>query len=166
MAEAKERTGTGKKRVMVAIEEHECSHYALEWTLLNLKPTISSPLLLITVQPFSPFTYVAAASYSSPPQELIQSMQEHQKQAALALLERAKEICAKHGVDVETITEMGEPKEVICQVAEQQNIELLVMGSHARGAVERFFLGSVSNYCVHHAKCPVLVVKQDSGKKN
>ncbi|XP_078153560.1 adenine nucleotide alpha hydrolases-like superfamily protein isoform X3 [Carex rostrata] len=161
MAEAKENTG---KRVMVAIEDHESSHYALEWALLNLKPSLSSPLLIITVQPLTTFNYIAAASYASPPPELIQLVQEQQKQAALALLEKAKEICAKHGVDVETITEVGEPKEVICQVAENRNVELLIIGSHGRGAVERFFLGSVSNYCVQQAKCPVLVVKQDSGK--
>ncbi|XP_078153559.1 adenine nucleotide alpha hydrolases-like superfamily protein isoform X2 [Carex rostrata] len=161
MADAKDNTG---KRVMVAIEDHESSQYALEWALLKLKPSLSSPLLIITVQPLTTFKYIAAASYASPSPELIQLVQEQQKQAALALLEKAKEICAKHGVDVETITEVGEPKEVICQVAENRNVELLIIGSHGRGAVERFFLGSVSNYCVQQAKCPVLVVKQDSGK--
>lgn len=33
--------------------------------------------------------------------------------------------------------EVGEPKEVICQVAEGQNVELLILGSHGRGVVER-----------------------------
>jgi hypothetical protein len=65
MADPTPRESTGK-RVLVAIEEHECSHYALEWTLLNLKPSLTSPLLLITVQPLSAFTYLTAASYSAP----------------------------------------------------------------------------------------------------
>jgi hypothetical protein len=100
MASSVARENTGKK-VMVAIEEHECSHHALEWALLNLKPSLSlsSPLLIITVQPLATFNYIAAASsYASPPPELIQSVQEHQKEAALGLLEKAKAICAKHGV--------------------------------------------------------------------
>jgi nucleotide-binding universal stress UspA family protein len=43
-------------------------------------------------------------------------------------------------VDVETITEVGEPKEVICEVAEKLNVELLVLGSHGRGVVERLIV--------------------------
>jgi hypothetical protein len=51
MADPRESTG---KKVMVAIEDHECSHYALEWTLLNLKPPLSSsspssPSLLLSL---------------------------------------------------------------------------------------------------------------------
>ncbi|KAH9795150.1 Usp domain-containing protein [Citrus sinensis] len=88
------------------------------------------------------------------------SIQENQKKAALALLGRAKEICAKHGVVAETMTEMGDPKNVICEAAEKHKIQLLIVGSHSRGPIQRAFLGSVSNYCVHNAKCPVLVVRK------
>ncbi|MBA0601484.1 hypothetical protein Gorai_004659 [Gossypium raimondii] len=55
------------------------------------------------------------------------------------------------------MTEVGDPKEKICEAVEKLNIELLILGSHGRGAIQRAFLGSVSNHCVHNAKCPVLV---------
>ncbi|KAJ0095759.1 hypothetical protein Patl1_14984 [Pistacia atlantica] len=113
----------GKKKVMVAIDESDCSHYALKWALETLAP------------------------------DLITSMQENQKKAAIALLNRAKEICIQHG-------KLGNPKEVICATAEKLNVQLLIVGSHSRGAIKRAFLGSVSNYCVHNAKCPVLVVRK------
>ena len=64
MAEGEgERT---KKRVMVAIDESECSHHALEWTLANLRDSLSSPLLIYTVQPLQNVSFLAAASYGSP----------------------------------------------------------------------------------------------------
>jgi nucleotide-binding universal stress UspA family protein len=85
---------------------------------------------------------------------------EHQRQLAQALVDKAKAICAEHGVDAETIIEVGDPKETICQAAEKLNVDLLILGSHSRGPIQRFFLGSVSNYCTHYAKCPVLVVKK------
>ncbi|CAO2177192.1 unnamed protein product [Urochloa humidicola] len=62
-------------------------------------------------------------------------------------------------VPAETIVEVGDAKEMICEAAEKRNVDLLVLGSHSRGPIQRLFLGSVSNYCVHHCKCPVLVVK-------
>ncbi|KAH7516515.1 hypothetical protein FEM48_Zijuj10G0143300 [Ziziphus jujuba var. spinosa] len=157
---------------MVAVDESECSHYALQWALQHLTHTIvDSHLVIFTVQPFVNSGFALAATYGTAPVELTASLQDNQKKIALALLDKAKEICAKHGVFIlcskfssaivaETITEIGDPKETICEAVEKLNIELLVLGSHSRGAIGRAFLGSVSNYCVHHAKCPVLVVKK------
>uniref|UniRef100_J3L0E7 UspA domain-containing protein n=1 Tax=Oryza brachyantha TaxID=4533 RepID=J3L0E7_ORYBR len=147
-------------------DESECSHYALEWALRNLAPATRPPLLVLTVQPLLPLGYVSAASFGSPlgtpvvAPELIRSMQEQQQQLSQALLNKAKEICAHHGVAVETMIKVGDPKEMICEAAEKLKVDLLIVGSHSRGPVQRLFLGSVSNYCMHHSKCPVLVVKK------
>ncbi|THU71907.1 hypothetical protein C4D60_Mb04t06470 [Musa balbisiana] len=149
------------KRVMVAIDESESSHYALEWVLSNLRSSLSSSSLVVfTVQPYPEISYLNAASFGPPPMELIQTVQQHQKELSLSLLEKAKEICIQHGVVAETISEVGDPKEAICEAVEKLKIDLLIVGSHGKGAIQRVFLGSVSNYCVHNAKCPVLVVKK------
>ncbi|CAL9115772.1 unnamed protein product [Musa textilis] len=161
MAEGGDVGGGKPTRMMVAIDESEYSRHALEWVLANLRESLSSlPLIIFTVQPLTDFAYLTAASLGSPPMELIQSVQQHQKLASLALLEKATEICAQYGVAAETITEVGDPKEAICEAVKKLNVNLLVVGSHGKGALQRAFLGSVSNYCVHHAKCPVLVVKK------
>ncbi|KAL5553149.1 hypothetical protein UlMin_040550 [Ulmus minor] len=152
-----------KKKVMVAIDESDCSHYALKWGLENLASTIhNSQLVIFTAQPRADLGFALASSYGATPPELVASIQERYRKVALALLERAKEICANHGVVPETVTEVGDPKDVICEAVEKLNIELLILGSHSRGPIQRAFLGSVSNYCVHNAKCPVLVVKKQS----
>jgi nucleotide-binding universal stress UspA family protein len=44
-----------------------------------------------------------------------------------------------------------------------KDADLLVVGSHGRGLITGTILGSVSNYCVHHAHCPVVVVRDDEG---
>jgi len=154
--------GSEKKKVMVAIDESECSRYALQWTLDNLSQTIddNSQLVLFTVQPISECTYAYASSFGAAPPELIRSIQENQNKIASTLLEKAKQICANNGIVAETVTEVGDPKVAIYEAVEKLNIQLLVLGSHGRGAIKRAFLGSVSNYCVHNVKCPVLVVRK------
>lgn len=131
--------------VMVAVDESECSRRALEWALRNLAPTLAPPLLLLTVQPLVPLGYVSAASFGAPlgtvppvAPELIKSMQDQQRELTRALLDKAKAICAEHGVPVETIVEVGDPKEMICEAAEKKNVDLLVLGSHSRGPIQRY----------------------------
>jgi len=41
-------------------------------------------------------------------------------------------------VPVETIVEVGDPKEMICEAAEKKNVDLLVLGSHSRGPIQRY----------------------------
>ncbi|KAL8229952.1 hypothetical protein R6Q57_014852 [Mikania cordata] len=150
-----------KKKVMVAIDESEYSRYALEWALQNLHESIANKQLLIfTVQPISTYSYLHASAYGATPPELIRNIQENQKRIAHSLLDQAKDICNKYGITAETVTEVGDPKELICEAVEKWMIQLLVLGSHSRGALKRAFLGSVSNHCVQNVNCAVLVVKK------
>ncbi|XP_057509556.1 universal stress protein A-like protein [Actinidia eriantha] len=151
-----------KKKVMVAIDASEYSQYALEWALQNLGDSIAnSELLIFTVQPIADYSYLYASSFGAAPAALIRTFQENRKKASVALLDEAKDICSKYGVVVtETMTEVGNPKEAICEAVEKHKIQMLLLGSHSRGALKRAFLGSVSGYCTQYAKCPVLVVKK------
>lgn len=49
------------------------------------------------------------------------------------------------------------PGHVICHVAEEEKASLIVIGSRGAGKIRRTILGSVSDYVVNHAHCPVLV---------
>ncbi len=53
----------------------------------------------------------------------------------------------------------GSPKHVILNTAESWGADLIVVGSHGYGAVDRFLLGSVSQAVALHAKCSVLIVR-------
>ncbi|KAK6134128.1 hypothetical protein DH2020_032128 [Rehmannia glutinosa] len=120
-------SGGEKKKVMVAIDESDCSHYALEWTLQNLRETLeNSKLVIFTAQPVADYAV-----------ELVRSVQENHKRIAEALLDKAKDICSHHGVAADTFTEIGDPKDAICGAVEKLNIQLLVLGSHGRKALQR-----------------------------
>jgi len=62
-----------------------------------------------------------------------------------------------------TVTVMrGISTREICDYVANHKADLLVMASRGLGAVKRFFLGSVSGYCAHNAKVPILIVKDDA----
>jgi len=58
---------------------------------------------------------------------------------------------------VETRLVEGDPGIAICEVANEVSADAVVMGSHGHGGVRRALLGSVADYVVRHATCPVVV---------
>jgi nucleotide-binding universal stress UspA family protein len=60
----------------------------------------------------------------------------------------------------------GDPRDMLVAFARDRAADLVVVGSHGKGRLERLLLGSVTNYVVAHAPCSVLVVKTRDGKKS
>ena len=63
------------------------------------------------------------------------------------------------GLDVEWLGVPGNPAEVFIEAS--RGASLLVVGSRGLGGFRGLLMGSVSNQCVHHAHCPVLVVRSE-----
>lgn len=60
---------------------------------------------------------------------------------------------------VQTTVEVGTPFVGIVRYARAHEVDLIVMGTHGRGAVQHLVLGSVAEQIVHQASCPVLTVR-------
>jgi len=60
----------------------------------------------------------------------------------------------------EVLVAHGDPATEIVRVAADGNYDVVVVGSHGAGFLKRVLVGSVSNHVVHHAPCPVLVVRE------
>lgn len=75
--------------------------------------------------------------------------------------EELTELTREHpSVPCERRVELGAPAELLCELAGKLNANLIVVGARGRGAGARWLLGSVSDRIVHHAPCPVLVVRE------
>ena len=74
---------------------------------------------------------------------------------AQALVERGRDA----GIAVSFLVWDGDPGDMIVSAAEAEHADMVIVGSHGRGAVGRLFIGSVSEHVVRHAPCPVLVVR-------
>jgi nucleotide-binding universal stress UspA family protein len=62
-------------------------------------------------------------------------------------------------VPLKPIIKFGNPSNQILETAEEEEVDLIVMGSHGHGFVAGALLGSVSQRVLHQADCPVLIVK-------
>lgn len=83
----------------------------------------------------------------------IQSEDRLMSSTELARLNEVLEISA------EPLVETGEPGPTICDVATRTGADVVVLGSHGHGWLQRVLIGSVSHHVLHHAPCPVLVMR-------
>ena len=75
------------------------------------------------------------------------------------VVQRAEGLLNKAGYKTLTAVEEGDPKSKILDQAAKWKADMIVMGSHGRKGVDRFFLGSVSENVSRHAPCSVEIVR-------
>lgn len=61
--------------------------------------------------------------------------------------------------NVRRITHVGAPGEVICWMAQNQGCDLIVMGTHGRRGLKHLLMGSVTEYVLRHARCPLMTIR-------
>ena len=95
------------------------------------------------------------------PVELYRDMEEASKKAGEQLLDKTKEIFNKAGLSIETrLIEDDEPEVYIRRIVEQENFDLVVLGSKGHHSkLKEILLGTVSTKVVKSAPCDVLIVK-------
>ncbi len=76
-------------------------------------------------------------------------------------IESVRELAANAGLDVESAVIDGAPSKQIVTYAEETDCDLIVMGTHGRGGIDRLLLGSVTEKVVRSANVPVLTVRVD-----
>ncbi|MUH50712.1 MAG: universal stress protein [Actinobacteria bacterium] len=138
-------------KIVVGIDGSEGSAHALKWAVDEAK--LRSAALQIVYSWQYPLYVTSEPIYIPPPdKEVIM-------QSANSTAERmiADAGVAAAGVPYTVETPQGRPGPEMVRLA--ADAELLVVGSRGAGSVRELLLGSVSNYCAHHATCPVVLVR-------
>jgi nucleotide-binding universal stress UspA family protein len=65
----------------------------------------------------------------------------------------------KRGVRASAMMVVGDPAQQIVKAARSQRADLVVVGTHGRRGVSRFFLGSVAERVIATAPCPVMIIR-------
>lgn len=61
---------------------------------------------------------------------------------------------------IETAIAEGRPSEEVLAFAEKEKVDLIILGTHGRGAIGKALLGSVADHVIRQAECPVMVVRK------
>lgn len=138
------------KRVLFPTDLSDCSLAALDYAS-DLAATCAAELHILYVDDLRDLT--ALAAYSCP-SFVASSARIELKERLEAIKPRLANVpCEYHFVE-------GVPADEICNWAESESKDLIVMSSHGRSGLSRVLLGSVAEKVLRSAKCPVLVVKQ------
>lgn len=141
------------RRIVVGVDGTEHSQRALTWALAEavLRKTPCMVLYACDIESRGEDSYV-------PPEEMEEAMA-----AGRALLTRALEQVSaelREGVAVEEHITLAAPAAAL--IAASYDAVLLVVASRGRSDVKELLLGSVSSACVHHARCPIVVIPTSS----
>ncbi|KPK16109.1 MAG: hypothetical protein AMJ62_06895 [Myxococcales bacterium SG8_38] len=95
-----------------------------------------------------------------PPQAVLEPKSPDDKETNEAELAKLRD---EHlsGIEVDlAVVEDHAPARAICEYAEKHDIDLIIVGSHGRGGMERWLIGSVAERVVRHARANVYVVRR------
>lgn len=137
--------------ILIPVDGSENSKRALECAI-DLAKRYSAKLTVIHVVPL-------ATAIVTGPEVLAVDVSRQLEESGKNILALAMEVVRSAGLTEHSRMIQGRPGNEIVEVAEEEGIDLIVIGSRGLGAVARFFLGSVSDHVVHNACCPVMIIK-------
>ncbi|CAI9771099.1 unnamed protein product [Fraxinus pennsylvanica] len=154
------------RRVGVAVDFSPCSRKALEWAVNNIVRK-GDHLILVTVQHEGNYEKGEAQLWGatgSPLIPLIEFSEPHtMKKYGVNLDPETLDIVATASKQKEITVLLkvfwGDAREKLCESIDNIPLECLVIGNRGLGKIKRAIMGSVSNYVVNNATCPVTVVK-------
>lgn len=89
-----------------------------------------------------------------------ETLEETEEEAVADIEDRARQ----QNVDVSATVEYGTPNKDIVRYAEENDIDLIVMGTHGRSGLDRVLLGSVTDNVIRRSETPVLVQRIEEGE--
>ncbi|MGE3276446.1 MAG: universal stress protein [Vicinamibacterales bacterium] len=142
------------KSVLVPTDFSETSEVALRYgRALAEKFDATLHLVHVVQEPFAQPWAVEAYGFS------LASLQEQWQQDAAHRLDEALPEAERAASHAKVCTILGHPVVELLRYAEEQQVDLIVMGTHGRGPLGHMVMGSVAERIVRKAPCPVLTVR-------
>ncbi len=139
--------------VLVPIDFSECSDAALR-RALDLASRLDGKVTLLNVIDTSPFLVTTQESYV----DLMGLTREFRTKSQAALDDLATRADPEGRTIAARVVHEGRAAQAIVDCAREMAFDLIVIGTHGRTGLSRFFLGSVAERVVRLAPCDVLVV--------
>jgi len=157
------------KKILVAIDNSPLCPMVFEATLDLARSNQAQVKLIHCITPdliADPMMGSVTLDAAVPPSLLMNDLQtqqvllQQQTEDAQGLLTQYAQAATQQGVVIESECLIGEAGNLLCETARDWFADLVVVGRRGRTGLAEAFLGSVSNYVVHHAPCSVLVIQE------
>lgn len=136
-------------RILLATDLSHSSDVATDWAF-DLAARLGAALLVFSVIDQGELRLPGGRFRAR-----VDQVRDLREAAAQHLVKRGR----RAGVAVTFLVWDGDPAESIVAAAQAERADLILVGSHGRGPLGRLLLGSVSDYVVRNALCPVLVAR-------
>ncbi|AFY59395.1 MULTISPECIES: universal stress protein [Cyanophyceae] len=162
------------KKIVVAVDGTDLGDLAFQEALAMAQANQSNLMLVHVMSPMNeayPDPIFAAPGatgvYVGLHEEVMKVYTEQWEafeQRGLDLLKNLTEMATAAGVPTEFTQALGDPGKAICNLAFEWDADLIVLGRRGLKGLSELFLGSVSNYVLHHAHCSVLTIQGAKAK--
>jgi nucleotide-binding universal stress UspA family protein len=138
-------------RILIAVDFSDTSAAAAEYGC-ELAARLGARVTLLHV--FSPSIIATPDAVFAPSPDELQAL----SRAARTRLQSMAEKLGREGLSIDCVAVEGVAADMICDVAEDERADLIVMGTHGRRGLSHLLLGSVAEHVMRHAACPVLTI--------
>jgi len=139
-------------RIVVGVDGSPSARDALTWAIRQAELTGASVDAVIA------WHYpVMASGYGWAPPSAMEDTDFAGIAEKVLAAEVADSVDPASGVRITTVVSQGNAAEVLLEAA--RGADLLVLGSRGHGGFAGALLGSVSQHCVHHAPCPIVIIR-------
>lgn len=142
-------------RALLGTDGTPSSRAALARAVRLLHPEVS-----LTIASVAPIPSIGAGAWAPVGLAIAPLWSEVVEDRRRRAAEDAATAAQELAVPAEEVTALGPPGPTLCRLAKDGGHDLLVVSSRRVGLLERLFLGSLPQYVLKHAPCPVLVVAE------
>jgi nucleotide-binding universal stress UspA family protein len=141
------------RKILVPLDGSKLSEHALNH--LKQIARLSSATKVVLLEVIEPIvTLYAGGPYAS---DVEHDMENDAKAKAKSYLAKLDGRLKKQGVSTKSVVAVGIPEDVILEYANQNKVDLIIMSTHGRSGISRWFFGSVAEKVIRHSTIPVLV---------
>lgn len=145
------------RRILVPVDVSEFRRETFDLGL-RLAAVNDAQIILLSVID-DRFPYPDIFSFQNPSKDFFRHVRDRAQEVLKEAIETVPE-----GVEVRPLVARGKPPRVIVEVAEEENVDVIIMASHTRRGLEHAILGSVTDRVLRTTSRPVLVVPVSRGR--